>query len=162
LSSTGRTRRRLSDARDAATRPSYVLISLPVTNDARPFTILPPSVPSFWFNLIEILPSRPGSLQNVALSSLATLSLSSSPPSNNSHHHIHQKSKSQSAIAIQRPDAVTAAQADTSGSSDDLESSTSLLTHSSLGTSGGVTKNGKKRGTIFTCESCSKVAVFVP
>lgn len=39
LSSTGRTRRRLSDARDAATRPSYVLISLPVTNDARPFTI---------------------------------------------------------------------------------------------------------------------------
>ncbi|KII84016.1 hypothetical protein PLICRDRAFT_46817 [Plicaturopsis crispa FD-325 SS-3] len=76
LSSTGAARRRMSDARDAATRPS------------------------------------PASLQTAAntLSSMASLSLSSTPPSN-----VEAESEA------------------------------------------GDIKLGKKRGTIFTCESCSKV-----
>ncbi|OAX35484.1 hypothetical protein K503DRAFT_773429 [Rhizopogon vinicolor AM-OR11-026] len=125
LSSTGKTRRRLSDARDAATRPS------------------------------------PAALQNAALSSLATLSLSSSPPINNSHNCNYLNAASRNVIVTQGPDAVTAAQgadiAARDGSSDDNELSTSLPSHNSPATSGGVTKNGKKRGTIFTCESCSKI-----
>lgn len=125
LSSTGKTRRRLSDARDAATRPS------------------------------------PTSLQSAALSSLATLSLSSSPPSSNIHHSNSLNVISRSVLDTQGPDPITAVQgADAAlqgGSFDDNESSASLPTHSSLGANGGVAKSGKKRGTIFTCESCSKV-----
>lgn len=122
LSSTGKTRRRLSDARDAAARPS------------------------------------PASLQSAALSSLATLSLSSSPPSSNIHHGTSLNVVSRSVLETQGPDNNTAAQgADAAlqgGSFDDSELSASLPTHSSLGTNA---KSGKKRGTIFTCESCSKV-----
>ncbi|KAG2036417.1 hypothetical protein BDR03DRAFT_992990 [Suillus americanus] len=114
LSSTGKTRRRLSDARDAAARPS------------------------------------PASLQSAALSSLATLSLSSSPPSSNIHHGTSLNVVSRSVLETQGPDNNTAAQgADAAlqgGSFDDSEFS--------LGTNA---KSGKKRGTIFTCESCSKV-----
>ncbi|KAG1781158.1 hypothetical protein EV702DRAFT_1185353 [Suillus placidus] len=125
LSSTGKTRRRLSDARDAATRPS------------------------------------PASLQSAALSSLATLSLSSSPPSSNIHHGTSLNVISRSVLETQGPDPITAVQgADAAlqgGSFDDNELSASLPTHSSLGTNGGAAKGGKKRGTIFTCESCSKV-----
>lgn len=121
LSSTGKTRRRLSDARDAATRPS------------------------------------PASLQSAALSSLATLSLSSSP-SSNIHQGTSLKVVSRSILETQGPDPNTTVQgADAAlqvGSLDDNELSASLSTHSSLGTN---TKSGKKRGTIFTCESCSKV-----
>ena len=96
---------------------------------------------------------RPGSLHNAVLSSLATLSLSSSPSNNGNY----QTSGHRSVIATQRLDSVSAAQiADTAV--EDHELSTLLPAHSSLGTSGGVTKNGKKRGTTFTCESCSKVA----
>ncbi|KAG1896349.1 uncharacterized protein F5891DRAFT_1054417 [Suillus fuscotomentosus] len=123
LSSTGKTRRRLSDARDAATRP------------------------------------LPASLQSTALSSLATLSLSSSPPSSNIHHGTSLNAVSRSILDV--PDHITVVQGSDAalqgGSFDDNELSASLPTHSSLGTSGGIAKNGKKRGTIFTCESCSKV-----
>ncbi|KAG0702547.1 hypothetical protein DFH29DRAFT_920836 [Suillus ampliporus] len=123
LSSTGKTRRRLSDARDAATRP------------------------------------LPASLQNAALSSLATLSLSSSPPSNNIHHGTSLSVVSRSVLDTQGHDPIPAAQGDDAtiqgGSFDDNE--LSLPTRNGLGTNGGVTKGGKKRGTIFTCESCSKV-----
>ncbi|KAG2052201.1 hypothetical protein BDR06DRAFT_958035 [Suillus hirtellus] len=125
LSSTGKTRRRLSDARDAATRP------------------------------------LPASLQSTALSSLATLSLSSSPPSGNIHHGTSLNAVSRSVLEAQVPDHITVVQGSDAalqgGSFDDNELSASLPTHSSLGTSGGIAKNGKKRGTIFTCESCSKV-----
>ncbi|KAG1817010.1 hypothetical protein EV424DRAFT_1046668 [Suillus variegatus] len=125
LSSTGKTRRRLSDARDAATRP------------------------------------LPASLQSTALSSLATLSLSSSPPSSNIHHGTSLNAVSRSVLEAQVPDHITVVQGSDAalqgGSFDDNELSASLPTHSSLGTSGGIAKNGKKRGTIFTCESCSKV-----
>ncbi|KAG1741667.1 hypothetical protein EDB19DRAFT_1704471 [Suillus lakei] len=125
LSSTGKTRRRLSDARDAATRPS------------------------------------PASLQSAALSSLATLSLSSSPPSSNTHHGTSLNAVSRSVLETQGPDPIAAAQgADATlqgGSFDDNELSASLPAHSSLGMNGSAAKSGKKRGTIFTCESCSKV-----
>ncbi|KAG2136333.1 uncharacterized protein EDB93DRAFT_1169214 [Suillus bovinus] len=125
LSSTGKTRRRLSDARDAATRPS------------------------------------PASLQSIALSSLATLSLSSSPPSGNINHGTSLNVVSRSVLETQEPDPTTAVQgADAAmrgGSFDDNELSASLPAHGGLGTNGGIAKSGKKRGTIFTCESCSKV-----
>ncbi|KAG1734208.1 uncharacterized protein EDB91DRAFT_1147009 [Suillus paluster] len=124
LSSTGKTRRRMSDARDAATRPS------------------------------------PASLQNAALSSLATLSLSSSPPSSNTQG-TSLSAVSRSVLDTQGLDPIPGAQGDDAtvqgGSFDDNELSTSIHTRNALGTNGGVTKGGKKRGTIFTCESCSKV-----
>lgn len=122
LSSTGKARRRLSDARDAATRPS------------------------------------PASLQSTALSSLATLSLSSSPPNSNIHHGTSLNVVSRSVLETQGPDSVNVVQAADAalqgGSFDDGELSASLPTHSSPATN---TRSGKKRGTIFTCESCSKV-----
>lgn len=120
---------------------------------------------AFNLNLITNLASRPASLQSAALSSLATLSLSSSPPSSNIHHGNSLNVISRSILDTQGPDPITAAQgADAAlqgGSLDDGELSASLPTHSSLGTNGGVAKSGKKRGTIFTCESCSKVAFFI-
>ncbi|KAG2130680.1 hypothetical protein DEU56DRAFT_815107 [Suillus clintonianus] len=103
----------------------------------------------------------PASLQSAALSSLATLSLSSSPPSSNTHHGTSLNAISRSVLETQGPDPNTTPQGTDAtlrgGSFDDNELSGSLPAHSSLGTNGGVAKSGKKRGTIFTCESCSKV-----
>ncbi|EIW75770.1 hypothetical protein CONPUDRAFT_139811 [Coniophora puteana RWD-64-598 SS2] len=109
LSSAGRARRRLSDARDAATRPS------------------------------------PAALQ-AAASALTSLSLSSSPPSSVPHTHSFSQSYSgESNAGIAIPGREDSAMPDVGEDE--------LPTSSSVGTS----KGGKKRGTIFTCESCSKI-----
>ncbi|KIK97569.1 hypothetical protein PAXRUDRAFT_210804 [Paxillus rubicundulus Ve08.2h10] len=117
LSSAGRSRRRLSDARDAATRLS------------------------------------PASLQTAsALSSLAALSLVSPTVS---HISVNGAQKS---LQIEPPTTSTNGTCEP-GSVGDNELSTSLpLSQSVPGPgSGNATRGGKKRGTVFTCESCSKV-----
>lgn len=112
LSSAGRSRRRLSDARDAATRPS------------------------------------PASLLSTS-TSLAALSLSS-PTMSNKH------SVAQSANGTQQSLPATTTQVsidDTSrvGSVDDKIPATPQAGNGTFG------RAGRKRGTVFTCESCSKV-----
>ncbi|KAI6038539.1 hypothetical protein EDC04DRAFT_2693991 [Pisolithus marmoratus] len=112
LSSAGRSRRRLSDARDAATRPS------------------------------------PASLLSTS-TSLAALSLSSPTMSN-------KLSIAQSTNNAQQSLPVTSTQVpieDTSqvGSVDDKTLATSQAGN------GAFNRIGRKRGTVFTCESCSKV-----
>ncbi|KIJ64002.1 hypothetical protein HYDPIDRAFT_175740 [Hydnomerulius pinastri MD-312] len=120
LSSAGRSRRRLSDARDAATRPS------------------------------------PASLQTAsALASLATLSLTSPTVS---HAAIPQSlNGAQQPLPILAPANSTIGTLEPS-SMDDKEFPNSLPTATGVLSAGAsITKSGKKRGTIFTCESCSKV-----
>lgn len=116
LSSTGQARRRLSDARDAASRPSAVGLHAATTT----------------------------------LSSLASLSISSSasPPG-----------PALSASSTQAPTRPVTIPVHTipvarRGVSSSVPVDDGFSVSGSLS---GVTRNGKKRGTIFTCESCSKV-----
>ncbi|KAH8103321.1 hypothetical protein BXZ70DRAFT_925031 [Cristinia sonorae] len=104
LSSTGMARRRLSDAKEAASRPSPVFISTAAS----------------------------------ALTSLATLSLSTSAPT--------------SSLA---EDAVMKSEVD--GGETDDGGAQQQPTTTELSAGGIAIKNGKKRGMIFKCESCSKV-----
>jgi len=124
LSSTGQVRRRLSDARDAASRPSTVA-----------------------------LPSA-----TTTLNSLASISISSSASP--------QGPDGSSAFyrAPTGPVAIPGTSAHTSRNSisrsvpgDDGTSVSLLMTESKSVVTGGTSRNGKKRGTTFTCESCSKV-----
>ncbi|KAF8132877.1 hypothetical protein EV363DRAFT_1449078 [Boletus edulis] len=115
LSSAGRSRRRLSDARDAATRP------------------FPTSV-------------------QTASASLAALSLSSPVVS---HRPVHgaqpiQVPRAASAKGTSEPD--PASVDDSHLSVSPPQSHTTIPSNSVNGI-----KSGRKRGTIFTCESCSKV-----
>ncbi|KAA1472712.1 hypothetical protein DENSPDRAFT_839057 [Dentipellis sp. KUC8613] len=138
LSSIGQSKRRLSDARDAASRPS------------------------------------PAGLQAAAaaLSALASLSLSSTPPQSVSlaaHASAATSYVSASSVlsapvpiptlASKRSQGAAAARSHHAQDSADLSSSLPLsFEDNEDGKNAGVTvKNGKKRGTIFTCESCSKV-----
>ncbi|KAH7921512.1 hypothetical protein BV22DRAFT_1038587 [Leucogyrophana mollusca] len=139
LSSTGKAKRRLSDARDAAIRPSSSSLQTAAT----------------------------------ALSSLATLSLSSSPPTSVSQPSVSLTASTQAMDTIPSPIPIPALQVDSDAAlqagSLENESSTSLpatqniISASTGAVSGGsipingLTKSGKKRGTTFTCESCSKV-----
>ncbi|KAG6376555.1 hypothetical protein JVT61DRAFT_1530 [Boletus reticuloceps] len=115
LSSAGRSRRRLSDARDAATRP------------------FPTSV-------------------QTASASFAALSLSSPAVS---HRPVHgaqpiQVPRAASAKGTSEPD--PASVDDSHLSVSPPQSHTTIPSNSVNGI-----KSGRKRGTIFTCESCSKV-----
>ncbi|TFY55006.1 hypothetical protein EVJ58_g8524 [Rhodofomes roseus] len=105
LSSSGQARRRLSDAREAASRPSPVTISTAAA----------------------------------ALTSLAKLSLSGTPPPQASTTYVSAAGEIESASAPPH---------DTKREEADLGGGISV-------TAGKGT--GKKRGTIFKCESCSKV-----
>ncbi|TFY56563.1 hypothetical protein EVG20_g8878 [Dentipellis fragilis] len=138
LSSIGQSKRRLSDARDAASRPS------------------------------------PAGLQAAAaaLSALASLSLSSTPPQSISlaAHGSTATSYVPASSALSAPVPIptlasnrsqggAAARSHPAQDGADLSSSLPLsFEENEDGKNAGVTvKNGKKRGTIFTCESCSKV-----
>ncbi|KAI9441356.1 hypothetical protein H4582DRAFT_2110275 [Lactarius indigo] len=105
LSSTGQARRRLSDARDAASRPSVVGLHT----------------------------------ATIALNSLASLSISSIP--------VHGAPVARRGVSSSVP-------VDDGFS---VSGSPPASMESKPGVTGLVTRNGKKRGTIFTCESCSKV-----
>ncbi|KAK7691457.1 hypothetical protein QCA50_004856 [Cerrena zonata] len=123
LSSTGVMKRRMSDAREAAVRPS------------------------------------PATIQSAAaaLSSLATLSLSSSPPPSSvqlstSFTAASEMMKSHSAEAVSSQD-------ETSVKQETVDTHDTPVGKGELSVGGITIKNGtgKKRGTIFKCESCSKV-----
>ncbi|CDO78029.1 hypothetical protein BN946_scf184648.g1 [Trametes cinnabarina] len=124
LSSTGQVRRRLSDAREATSRPSPVTLQTAAA----------------------------------ALSSLAALSLSGSPPPQSAP----QTGTSLASAAGQIISGPTAAKvpkqeaADEDIVPDDASPDPSAKTELN-GAGISITKSGKKRGTIFKCESCSKV-----
>ncbi|KAN0125870.1 hypothetical protein V8E52_001077 [Russula decolorans] len=126
LASTGQVRRRVSDARDAASRPSPVVLQTPATT----------------------------------LSSLASLSISSSvsPPGPDISTNSNQTPTIPVAIPV-----FSATTTNGVSSSIPIEDASSVSgtppppTDSKAGVMGGAARNGKKRGTTFTCESCSKV-----
>ncbi|RDX54456.1 hypothetical protein OH76DRAFT_1397757 [Lentinus brumalis] len=123
LSSTGQTRRRMSDAREASSRPS------------------------------------PAMLQSASatLSSLAALSLSGSPPP----HSIAQTGTSFTSASGMMSSSSSAPVPKIEAKDDDVvfdEASVDAPMKTEISGAGiRVTKTGKKRGTIFKCESCSKV-----
>ncbi|TEB25088.1 hypothetical protein FA13DRAFT_1817629 [Coprinellus micaceus] len=119
LSSTGKTRRRLSDAREAANRPS------------------------------------PSLLQSPAALSLATLSLSSSPPSSYTNHLSTSFTGASRTLAPAPPRGFGAISNDGSGipvsGEDEKNGAIPIPISSSNG------RTGKKRGMDHRCESCSKI-----
>lgn len=121
LSSTGQSKRRLSDAREAATRPS------------------------------------PQTLQSAsaALNALATLSLAGSPPP----QAAPQTSTSfASAVGVLHLDPTTRQPEQAIKQEEEEQPPTTTPAPSGELSGGGISiKTGKKRGTIFKCESCSKV-----
>ncbi|KAI0674259.1 hypothetical protein C8Q78DRAFT_1013917 [Trametes maxima] len=122
LSSTGQARRRLSDAREATSRPSPVMLQTAAA----------------------------------ALSSLATLSLSGSPPPQSAP----QTATSYTSASGQLTSGSAARAPKQESTDEDMipDASTAPPTKTEINGAGiSVTKTGKKRGTIFKCESCSKV-----
>lgn len=122
LSSTGQARRRLSDAREATSRPSPVMIQSAAA----------------------------------ALSSLATLSLSSSPPQG-----VPQTGTSFASASGQLASPPASRIPKVEVKDDDIvldDASVAAPAKTEINGAGiSVTKTGKKRGIIFKCESCSKV-----
>ncbi|KAI0746724.1 hypothetical protein C8Q80DRAFT_1220030 [Daedaleopsis nitida] len=123
LSSTGQARRRLSDAREAQSRPSPVMLQTAAA----------------------------------ALSSLATLSLSGSPPPQGIPHTGTTLASASGLLSSASPAPVPKIE----DRDDDAvlnEAAPAAPPKTEInGTGVSVTKAGKKRGTIFKCESCSKV-----
>ncbi|KAI0646269.1 hypothetical protein C8Q79DRAFT_961813 [Trametes meyenii] len=122
LSSTGQARRRLSDAREATSRPSPVMLQTAAA----------------------------------ALSSLATLSLSGSPPPQSAP----QTATSFTSASGQLTSGSAAKAPKQESMDEDMipDASNAPPTKAEINGAGiSVTKTGKKRGTIFKCESCSKV-----
>ncbi|KAM5532135.1 hypothetical protein V8D89_014228 [Ganoderma adspersum] len=119
LSSAGQTRRRLSDAREATSRPSPVMLQSAAA----------------------------------ALSSLATLSLSGSPPQG-----VPQTGTSFASASGQLASPPTSRMPKVEAQDDDIILDVAPAPVKEINGAGiSVTKTGKKRGTIFKCESCSKV-----
>ncbi|OBZ78495.1 hypothetical protein A0H81_02026 [Grifola frondosa] len=129
LSSTGQTRRRMSDAREATSRPSPVTLQTAAA----------------------------------ALSSLATLSLSGTPPPQS----VPQMSTSfSSASGLANAMSSMPLQITPNSTKQESKDDEVILNDSAAPAQGktaingagiSVTKTGKKMGTIFKCESCSKV-----
>lgn len=113
----------MSDAREAASRPSYV------------------TTPSSTFTVVICFPYRPVTISTAAaaLTSLAKLSLSGTPPPQASTTLVSAAGEIESTSA--RPQDVKREEADLGGG---------ITVSAGKGA-------GKKRGTIFKCESCSKV-----
>ena len=119
-------------------RASMLDIQLPVFQSTHPFPH----------------PYSANTLQTAA-NALATLSLSSSPPTHAQTHHSTSFTGGASAIPI--PSRTTR---DSNSKSAPLDDGSNFPTSSpNHEHDSGLTKGGKKRGTIFTCESCSKVGL---
>jgi len=116
LSSSGQARRRLSDAREAASRPSPVTISTAAA----------------------------------ALTSLAKLSLSATPPPQTSTTFV-------SATGVLNSTASTLSTSARNGTKQEVKDEEVELNGAGISMTSSKTGTGKKRGTIFKCESCSKV-----
>lgn len=127
LSSTGQARRRLSDARDAASRPSVVGLHT----------------------------------GTIALNSLASLSISSSvsPPGPALPASSPQAPTGPVSIPVHGAPVARRGVSSSVPVDDGFSvfDSPPASTESKPGVTSLVTRNGKKRGTIFTCESCSKI-----
>ncbi|OJT07748.1 hypothetical protein TRAPUB_1340 [Trametes pubescens] len=123
LSSTGQTRRRLSDAREATSRPSPVMLQTAAA----------------------------------ALSSLATLSLSGSPPPPGVPQTATSFTAASGQMASGLATMIPKQEAADENTVPDEASATPPTKTEINGAGISVTKTGKKRGTIFKCESCSKV-----
>lgn len=165
LSSTGQMKRRMSDARDAASRPSYVPLVI------YPFIRLHSSS----CKGVDLHMYRPMGLQNAAsaLTALANLSLSTSSGVQGGAFSATSTSFASASAALSSPVPIKAASNTTvqistrpSKAEEAAQSLPSDLTvpdaqagsvDSKANAGNGTTKNGKKRGMIFTCESCSKV-----
>ncbi|KAI0717425.1 hypothetical protein C8T65DRAFT_641483 [Cerioporus squamosus] len=123
LSSAGQTRRRMSDAREATSRPSPAMLQS----------------------------------ASVTLSSLAALSLTGSPPPQS----IPQTGTSFTSASGMMTSGSSATVPKIESKDDDVvldEASAAAPVKTEISGAGiSVTKTGKKRGTIFKCESCSKV-----
>jgi hypothetical protein len=123
-------------------------------------------LPSSFFHLVLTSVPRPAVLQTPAttLSSLASLSISSSvsPPGPDISTNSNQTPTIPVAIPV-----LSATTRNGVSSSVPIEDAFSVSgtppppTDSKAGVMGGATKNGKKRGTTFTCESCSKVPAML-
>ncbi|KAI0635123.1 hypothetical protein C8Q77DRAFT_1106081 [Trametes polyzona] len=123
LSSTGQARRRLSDAREATSRPSPVMLQTAAA----------------------------------ALSSLASLSLSGSPPPPSAPQTTTSFTSASGQMSSGSTPKVPKQEATDENTVPD-EASTVAPSKTEINGAGiSVTKTGKKRGTIFKCESCSKV-----
>ncbi|KAI0826664.1 hypothetical protein BC628DRAFT_1373591 [Trametes gibbosa] len=123
LSSTGQARRRLSDAREATSRPSPVILQTAAA----------------------------------ALSSLATLSLSGSPPPQSNAQASTSFASATGQMSSRYTPKLPKQEATDENTVPD-DASSALPTKTEINGAGiSVTKTGKKRGTIFKCESCSKV-----
>ncbi|KAI0360723.1 hypothetical protein OH77DRAFT_1418712 [Trametes cingulata] len=123
LSSTGQARRRLSDAREATSRPSPVMLSTAAA----------------------------------ALSSLATLSLSGSPPPQSAPQTATSFTSASGQMTAGSAGKLPKQEANDEETVPDEASAVPPAKTEINGAGISVTKTGKKRGTIFKCESCSKV-----
>ncbi len=145
LSSTGQARRRLSEAREATSRPSCVVHSMIILIS---LTLL-------------FISCRPVMIQSAAaaLSSLATLSLSGSSPQG-----VAQTGISFASASGQLASPPTSRMPKVEAKDDDIVLDDAPMTapvKTEINGAGiSVTKTGKKRGTIFKCESCSKVSIL--
>lgn len=139
LSSSSQVKKRISDARDAATRPSPVGLQ----TAAAALTALAN------LSLSSSPPLAPASTAISAVSASASLSIPRSRPSDTSAQRagmarsISLDDEYIFSVHIQSPEYLTDG-GDRNGAQDTKND-------------GNLAKNGKKRGTIFTCESCSKV-----
>ncbi|KAI0371904.1 hypothetical protein BV20DRAFT_1112230 [Pilatotrama ljubarskyi] len=123
LSSTGQARRRLSDAREATSRPSPVMLQTAAA----------------------------------ALSSLATLSLSGSPPPPSAPQTATSFTSASGQMTAGLAGKIPKQEANDEDTVPDEASPVPPAKTEINGAGISVTKTGKKRGTIFKCESCSKV-----
>lgn len=144
LSSTGQTRRRLSDAREATSRPSCVIC-----------------IPRMSYTT-QYIAFRPVMLQTAAaaLSSLATLSLSGSPPPPGVPQTATSFTAASGQMASGLATMIPKQEANDENTVPDEASATPPTKTEINGAGISVTKTGKKRGTIFKCESCSKVSML--
>lgn len=126
LSSAGMMKRRMSDARDAATRPSAASIHTAAA----------------------------------ALSSLATLSLSGSPPPQGLPQTSTSFTTASGIMRYQSADPTSELVKQEDEDAQSAQDGTGVVQAPNEISAGGITirnGTGKKRGTIFKCESCSKV-----
>ncbi|TDL19013.1 hypothetical protein BD410DRAFT_453196 [Rickenella mellea] len=147
LSSIGQTRRRLSDARDAANRPAPASLhsaasafaSLSLSTSASPSSTMHMPVGLNTASLVA--PTTAASALTTARA--VPIPIRSSPRSD--------------ALAKSVPTHLGSSDQDIDVDVDDDDDDKDVVSHKGKPTKGGGKGTGKKRGTIFRCESCSKV-----
>ncbi|THH17921.1 hypothetical protein EW146_g2984 [Bondarzewia mesenterica] len=144
LSSSTQMKKRISDARDAATRPSPVGLQ----TAAAALTALA--------NLSLTSNSSQRAPASTAVS-LASASASLSVPRSSQNTPSMQHAGTSRLVSLDDDFMVSPQRTSHEHAGSGPEQNNNQDAQNNGNTSGTVTKNGKKRGTIFTCESCSKV-----